>query len=201
MIVAIVVAGTLLFPALPLSYPELPEISEVPEPYVFEITLSQYEKEQQEEWKREQKRIQVEQELAEQERINMQLEKERVQREQKRLQVEKERKEHEQASQWNTGFATSYWDGGGINGTGTTYSGYKLSNGITYNGKRILASDKKFPIGTFIDIKLQNGEVIHGVVLDRGGSVTGNHFDLVQGSEEECINFGRQEIKWKVVGQ
>lgn len=115
-------------------------------------------------------------------------------------QVEAERLRYEQS--WRSGIATAYYNGKDeMNGeTGITGSGWNLDMGIIFHGYRILASDNSIPFGTLVDIKI-NDEVIHGVVLDRGGSIKGNHFDLVLESKAECIEFGKQDIQWQIVGK
>jgi 3D (Asp-Asp-Asp) domain-containing protein len=104
---------------------------------------------------------------------------------------------------WIAGQGTAYYNGHDrMNGeTGITASGYDLDNGKIFKGYRVLAGDQSFPLGTLIDIKLSNGEVINGVVLDRGGSVHGYHFDIVFDNLEDCLSFGRQEIQWQEVGR
>jgi 3D (Asp-Asp-Asp) domain-containing protein len=84
--------------------------------------------------------------------------------------------------------------------TGVTASGYNLDNGIRYQGYNVLAGDKTIPLGTLIDIKLEDGKIIHGVVLDRGGAISGSHFDIVMDSRNTALAFGRQEIEWQKVG-
>lgn len=144
-------------PILPPTYPELLQLAK-PEPHVFEVTLSEYEKEQ-----------------------------------------EQLRQEYEKG--WSPGIATAYYNGKDeMNGVlGITASGFDLDNGSSYQGYHILAADDKFPFKTLIDIELSNGEILHGIVLDRGGSIRGSHFDVVMSSYHDCISFGKQKMKWKVV--
>lgn len=102
---------------------------------------------------------------------------------------------------WGSGTLTSYYNGKDkMNGeTGIVASGYDLDNGIYYRGYRILAADRSIPLGTLIDIKTKDGEILHGIVLDRGGAIKGNHFDMVFRSYEECIKFGRQRVEWQII--
>jgi 3D (Asp-Asp-Asp) domain-containing protein len=108
--------------------------------------------------------------------------------------------EHE--TSWKNGIATAYYNGKDrMNGeTGITASGYNLDNGSHYMGYHILASDRNIPLGTLVDIKI-NDEVLHCVVLDRGGAIVGHHFDLVLNGLEECVQFGKKEIQWQIVGK
>lgn len=88
-------------------------------------------------------------------------------------------------------------------GVGSTASGVQVSldsvrqpngvwqPGITYGGRYIVAAGRQYPFGTLVDI-YNHGYVgsgitldqpIRAIVLDRGGGVSGNHFDLFVGSE------------------
>lgn len=158
------VLGILLLSPVPPTYPELLQLTK-PEPHVFEVTLSEYEKEL-------------------------------IQREKEQEQL---RQEYEKG--WSPGIATAYYNGKDeMNGVlGITASGFDLDNGSSYQGYHILAADDKFPFKTLIDIELSNGEILHGIVLDRGGSIRGSHFDVVLDTFEDCKQFGRQKMKWKVV--
>lgn len=118
------------------------------------------------------------------------------------LEQEEERKRIKEEQSWNHGSLTAYYNGKDrMNGeTGITSSGYDLDNGSLYNGLHILASDERIPFGTLIDFKVGD-KLMHGIVLDRGGRIVGNHFDIVLNSRGECFDFGRQKIKWKIVGR
>lgn len=110
----------------------------------------------------------------------------------------------EEEAKWHRGLATAYYNGKDeMNGIlGITSSGYDLDNGYIYKGYRILASDKQYLFGTLIDIKLMDGTLIHGIVLDRGGAINGSgRFDIVFRNNSECINFGKQNITYKVRGK
>ena len=103
-----------------------------------------------------------------------------------------------------TGRLTTY--GGDCNGCGgTSSSGLKLSpstgvNGsnspyLTYNGTKYycLAADRSIPFGTVIKISnhnLSTAGTIYGIVVDRGGAITGNKVDIFNGSEHGQKYFG-----------
>lgn len=103
----------------------------------------------------------------------------------------------------NVGVATAYCNcKDRMNGeTGVTAAGYSLDNGLTYKGYRILAADKKYPFGTIVEMTLESGETITGIVLDRGGAVKGNHFDIVYKSRSKAYDFGVQDIKFEIKGR
>ncbi|MCD7840825.1 MAG: G5 domain-containing protein [Erysipelotrichaceae bacterium] len=96
-----------------------------------------------------------------------------------------------------TGKLTTY--GGDCSGCGgTSASGVKLSAStgvnnsnspyLTYNGTKYycLAADRSIPFGTIIKItnhNLNTNSTIYGIVVDRGGAITGSHIDIFNGSE------------------
>lgn len=95
-----------------------------------------------------------------------------------------------------TGKLTSY--GADCVGCGTrTAAGlYVTVNGVknertatlSFNGGEyyVLAADKEFPFGTIVKISNHSYNIpdpFYGIVLDRGGAVTGTHMDLYTGSQ------------------
>lgn len=104
---------------------------------------------------------------------------------------------------WINGEATAYYNGKDrMNGeSGITASGYSLDNGILYQDYRILAADRSIPLGTLVELSLKDGRVLIGIVLDRGGMITENKFDIVHRTYNECMDFGRQQIKYRIVGK
>ncbi|WP_214848034.1 SH3 domain-containing protein [Exiguobacterium sp. s193] len=76
------------------------------------------------------------------------------------------------------------------NGRALTASGYDVTNTITYNGMRIVAASSQYPIGTRMHIS----GIGEAIVLDRGGAIQGNKLDLLVGSQQEAINWGRQNV-------
>lgn len=102
-----------------------------------------------------------------------------------------------------TGRLTIY--GGDCEGCGgTSSSGVKLSSTsgvnnsnspyLTYNGKKYycLAADRSIPFGTIIKItnhNLNTDSTIYGIVVDRGGAITGNKVDIFNGSEGSGVKY------------
>ncbi|WP_214722218.1 SH3 domain-containing protein [Exiguobacterium sp. s192] len=76
------------------------------------------------------------------------------------------------------------------NGRALTASGYDVTNTITYNGMRIVAASAQYPIGTRMHIS----GIGEAIVLDRGGAIQGNKLDLLVGSQQEALNWGRQNV-------
>ena len=93
--------------------------------------------------------------------------------------------------------------------TGRTAYGYNVKDGnIFYNDKqygrvRIVAADKKFPYGTILRITAPNlyDYSFVAIVLDRGGKIKDQKFDLLFESEEglrRLIGYQRN-VKYEVL--
>ena len=96
-----------------------------------------------------------------------------------------------------TGILTYY--GGDCAGcSGFAASGLSLSptTGVNYSNTALLqyqggsyyclAADPSIPFGTIVKIENHNlslNSTIYGIVVDRGGAITGTHFDIFNGSE------------------
>lgn len=78
--------------------------------------------------------------------------------------------------------------------SGTTFTGYNVSNTIEYNGLRVIAADTNIiPLYSIVRIDTNN-ESINAIVLDKGGAINGHKIDLLVNSYQEAINFGRQNV-------
>ncbi len=79
--------------------------------------------------------------------------------------------------------------------SGITYSEYNVKNTIYYNGYRIIAADfNKIPLYSIVRVKTDT-ETFEAIVLDTGGAIRGsNVIDLLVGSYDEAIQFGRQNV-------
>lgn len=65
----------------------------------------------------------------------------------------------------------------------------------TFGTVRIIAACRQFPFGTIMYIS----GIGNAVVLDRGGAVSGNVLDLLMGSNDNPIRFGRQSLQAQVL--
>jgi 3D (Asp-Asp-Asp) domain-containing protein len=80
--------------------------------------------------------------------------------------------------------------------TGITATGLDVRNTIIHEGKRIIATDPNvIPLGTNVTLKLADGRQIEAVAEDTGGAIDGNRIDVLVGSRQEAINFGRQTVE------
>lgn len=92
-----------------------------------------------------------------------------------------------------------------LNENGANNSG---SAKVFYNGGwyYVLAADRSIPFGTVIEISNHNltlEPVIYGVVLDRGGDITGGKIDIFSGSERGARFFGggtSYNTQFRIVG-
>jgi uncharacterized protein YabE (DUF348 family)/3D (Asp-Asp-Asp) domain-containing protein len=83
----------------------------------------------------------------------------------------------------------------GITANGTDVRTTTTFSDSTFGTVRIIAADRKFPFGTIINVS----GVGNAIVLDRGGSVTGNVLDLLMGANDNPLQFGRQFLQAQVV--
>jgi 3D (Asp-Asp-Asp) domain-containing protein len=92
--------------------------------------------------------------------------------------------------------------------SGKTASGYDVRNGniyfddVSYGNIRIIAADKKYPLGTIMRITVSNilDEPITAIVLDRGGAIKNNKVDLLYEAENSTQSIGRQKnVKFEIL--
>lgn len=77
------------------------------------------------------------------------------------------------------------------NGRALTASGYDVTNTITYEGRRIVAVDPSVvPLGTKVHVE-GFGDAI---ALDTGGAIRGKVMDLLVGSKQEALEWGRRQV-------
>lgn len=70
----------------------------------------------------------------------------------------------------------------------------------TYGKMRIVASDRRVPCGTIVEVSGAKGsQPFFAIVLDRGGVIKETLFDLLFNSEAEAKYFGRQTINYKTI--
>ena len=84
---------------------------------------------------------------------------------------------------------------------GITYSGYDVRNTIySPEGLRVVATDNSvIPIDTRMRITLADGTTYEAIALDRGSAINGMELDLLVGSEEEAMTFGRQTVTAEIL--
>lgn len=79
--------------------------------------------------------------------------------------------------------------------SGFTFTEYDVRNTIYYNDLRIIATDNKvIPLYSIVRVETKDTS-FHAIVLDRGGGIKGYEADVLVGSYDEAISFGRQKVK------
>jgi len=75
---------------------------------------------------------------------------------------------------------------------GTTASGVSVNTGI------VAADPNVLPIGSVIEMKLGSHSDIY-TVLDTGGFIKGNRIDIYLPDSDQAIEFGRRQVKIRVL--
>lgn len=84
--------------------------------------------------------------------------------------------------------------------SGVTATGIDVRNTTTYNGMRIIATDPSvIPLYSTVRIDLNNGQSFNAIALDTGGGIKGLIVDYLVSSENEAVQFGRQQAKVTVL--
>lgn len=115
----------------------------------------------------------------------------------------KKRQQEEQARQeelkWHDGVFTAYYPSNNqMEGGNITATGYDLHNSIYYQGYRVIAADPSIPLFSILEIKIGDSTFL-AQVLDRGGRIKGNLFDVAHEDSSSSVSFGRQYGKYKIV--
>ena len=104
-----------------------------------------------------------------------------------------------QETQWFTVESTAYTALCDSGCTGITATGYDVRNTIYYDGLRIIAVDPDvIPLHSIVEIDTGN-RLIHAIALDTGGAIQGNRIDLLVDTKDEAFQFGRRDVKVRVV--
>jgi len=85
--------------------------------------------------------------------------------------------------------------------TGTTATGIDVSDTIyTPEGDRIIAVDPSvIPLGSKVEVTLQDGSSFTASAEDTGGDIKGNRIDVLVGTKEEANKLGRQTVSIKIM--
>lgn len=103
------------------------------------------------------------------------------------------------AENWQTFEATAYIAMCDTGCTGITYTEYDVRNTIEYEGRRVVAVDKRvIPMYTKLTIRMASGEEIRAIAMDTGGAIKGSRVDIMFSTLKEANNFGRQSVSIKI---
>ncbi|WP_413155969.1 3D domain-containing protein [Enterococcus casseliflavus] len=78
--------------------------------------------------------------------------------------------------------------------TTTITGGYRY-----YDGYVVVAAPPAYPFYTLLEINY-NGQILQGIVLDRGGAIQGSHFDICVSDESTAYSLGVGTGTIKVIG-
>ena len=82
---------------------------------------------------------------------------------------------------------------------GITRTGYDVSNTIYYEDMRIIAVDPDvIPLHSIVEVKT-DAEIFTAIALDTGELIKGNIIDLLVETESEAWNWGRRNVKVRVI--
>lgn len=102
--------------------------------------------------------------------------------------------------QWQTFEATAYTAFCNTGCIGITRTGYDVRNTIHKDGLRIIAVDPNvIPLHSLVEIDT-GSRLIEAIALDIGGAIKGNRLDLLMETKDEAFQFGRREVKVRVIG-
>lgn len=85
-------------------------------------------------------------------------------------------------------------------GAGITATGHDLYASRFFNGYRIMAAPPNYPFYSLLEVTY-DGKTFIGVVLDRGGAIQGNHFDIAVDNHDEAYSNGRKWGTVKLIGK
>ncbi|UNO50909.1 3D domain-containing protein [Alicyclobacillus acidoterrestris] len=107
----------------------------------------------------------------------------------------RKRKSHKHASKprWVTYIATAYSPYEPGQGT-ITASGKPVEQGTT-----IAVDPNIIPLGSTVEVEFADGTTHTYIGEDTGGAIKGNHIDIFFWSQQQCINFGRQYVKVRIL--
>ncbi|EAH3832197.1 hypothetical protein D5014_12050 [Listeria monocytogenes] len=106
--------------------------------------------------------------------------------------------ENEEKNTWQTGEFTAYYPANNeMQGGTVTAKGDNLCDSLYYNGYQIIAAPPEIPFDTVLEIEV-DGQVIKGIVRDRGGAIKGNKFDIALANKTNAYDFGRKNGGWRI---
>lgn len=88
-----------------------------------------------------------------------------------------------------------------MQGGGITATGFNLYSGQLYQGYRVMAASSAYPFYTLLKVTYSDGTSFVGVVLDRGGAIQGNLFDIAVSDASTAYSLGRKAGTVEVIGR
>lgn len=84
--------------------------------------------------------------------------------------------------------------------SGITSEGVDVRNTIHHEGRRVIATDPAvIASGSLVTISLENGQRVEAIAADVSGAIKGKRVDLLVGTKEEALSFGRQSATVDII--
>jgi len=106
-----------------------------------------------------------------------------------------------ESSKWKIFVATAYT--ARCNGCiGITKTGVDVRKTTEYEGKRVIAVDPKvIPLGSTVELRLSDGEIIEATAQDIGGAIKGERIDILFAKYDDAMEFGRQSVDIRIIDE
>lgn len=84
--------------------------------------------------------------------------------------------------------------------TGITKSGVDVRQTTLYEGRTVIAVDPDvIPLGSELEVRLEDGTIIEGTAQDIGSSIKGERIDIIHATKSEARQFGRQAVDVRII--
>lgn len=85
---------------------------------------------------------------------------------------------------------------------GITKTGIDVRQTIYHGGMRIVAVDPNvIALGSILRITLADGSTFEAVAADTGGAIKGRKLDVLVGTYDEAVQFGRQSVSVEIINE
>lgn len=86
--------------------------------------------------------------------------------------------------------------------SGITADGIDVRNTEYHEGRRVVAVDPSvIALGTELIVTTADGREIEAIASDTGGAIKGNRIDILFANHSDAVNFGRQNVEVRKVGE
>lgn len=87
-----------------------------------------------------------------------------------------------------------------MQGGGITATGFNIWETQHYQGYRVMAAPPSYPFYTILEVTYSDGTTFQGVVLDRGGAIQGELFDVAVSDYQTAMQMGRKTGTVRIIG-
>ena len=86
--------------------------------------------------------------------------------------------------------------------SGITATGVDVRSTTQHNGRTVVAVDPSvIALGTELIVTTADGREIEAIASDTGGAIKGNRIDILFANHSDAVNFGRQNVEVRKVGE